>query len=85
MTVAASMKDRMYFMSSEDTVRILKSCPSEVLSLGRQDIDWESGEIHVTATKTERYAGQGTRRIPLFSELPAGLSDAFYQAPDGTV
>ena len=60
-------------------------CPSEVLSLRRQDIDCESGEVHVTAAKTERYAGQGTRRIPLFPELRAALSDAFDQAPDRTV
>ena len=32
-------------------------CPSEVLSLRRQDIDCESGEVHVTAAKTEKVRG----------------------------
>ena len=44
-------------------------CPSEVLSLRWQDIDWEAGRIVVTSPKTEHHAGKASRTIPLFAEL----------------
>ena len=58
-------------------------CPSEVLSLRWQDIDWESGRIVVTSPKTEHHAGRASRTIPMFPELRAVLTDAFEAAPDG--
>ncbi len=58
-------------------------CPSEVLSLRWQDIDWERGRITVTSPKTERFAGKATRTIPLFPELREVLIDAFELAPEG--
>ena len=57
-------------------------CPSEVLSLKWQDIDWDRDKIHVTSPKTE-HLGKGSRIIPLFPELVGPLMDASEQADDG--
>jgi integrase len=57
-------------------------CPSEVLSLRFQDIDWEAGRIRVTSPKTEHHAGKGSRLIPLFPELRPWLAEALELAPD---
>jgi len=58
-------------------------CPSEVLSLRWQDIDWDKRRIVVQSPKTECH-GKGTRVIPLFPELVPILTEAFEQAPEGT-
>jgi len=58
-------------------------CPSEVLALRWQDIDWERGRIHVTSPKTEHFEGRGSRDIPLFPELRQALMEMFEQASDG--
>jgi integrase len=58
-------------------------CPSEVLSVRWQDIDWDSGRIMVTSPKTEHHAGKASRTIPLFAELRPYLAEAFDLAPDG--
>ena len=58
-------------------------CPSEVLSLRWQDIDWEAERIVVTSPKTEHHPGKASRTIPLFAELRPFLSEAFELAPDG--
>jgi len=58
-------------------------CPSEVLSLRWQDVDWETGRIVVTSPKTEHHIGKASRTIPLFPELREVLADAFDLAPDG--
>jgi integrase len=34
-------------------------CPSEVLSLAWQDIDWEQGRIRVASPKTAHHPGKG--------------------------
>lgn len=60
-------------------------CPSEVLSLRWQDVDWEAGRIVVTSPKTEHHPGKGTRKIPLFPELRPILAEAFELAPEGAV
>lgn len=60
-------------------------CPSEVLSLRWQDIDWNSNRIVVTSPKTEHHPGKGTRIIPIFAELRPILAEAFDIAPDGAV
>ena len=39
-------------------------CPSEVLSLRWQDVNWETGRIVVTSPKTEHHAGKECREIP---------------------
>jgi integrase len=58
-------------------------CPSEVLSLRWQDINWETGRIVVTSPKTEHHVGKASRTIPLFPELRPILAEAFDLAPDG--
>ncbi|MBL8827552.1 MAG: site-specific integrase [Planctomycetaceae bacterium] len=60
-------------------------CPSEVLSVRWQDVDWNAGRILVTSPKTEHHPGKGTRTIPLFPELRPVLAEAFELAPEGAV
>lgn len=52
-------------------------CPSEVLSLRWQDVDWTAEEIEVQSPKTEHHPGKATRTIPLFPELREYLEAAF--------
>ena len=59
-------------------------CPSEVLSLRWQDVDWEAGRIVVASPKTEN-SGKASRTIPLFPELRTILDEAFDLAPPGAV
>jgi len=58
-------------------------CPSEVLSLRWQDVDWEAGRIVVQSPKTEHHVGKASRTIPLFPELRPILAEAFDLAPEG--
>lgn len=60
-------------------------CPSEVLSLRWQDVDWEKGRLTVTSPKTEHRPGRATRVVPLFPELRPILEAAFEAAPEGAV
>jgi len=60
-------------------------CPSEVLSLRWDDIDWENQLIEVQSPKTEHHEGKATRTIPLFPELYKHLRTSFERAPDGAV
>jgi integrase len=60
-------------------------CPSEVLSLAWNDIDWEHDRITVHSPKTEHHPGKATRTIPLFPELRDALWEAHEAAPDGSV
>ena len=60
-------------------------CPSEVLSMTWQDIDWERERITVHSPKTEHHPGKDTRVIPLFPELRPILQEAFEAAPVGAV
>lgn len=60
-------------------------CPSEVLSLTWNDIDWEKGRIIVHSPKTEHHPDGATRTIPLFPELREILSEADQLADPGTV
>jgi len=60
-------------------------CPSEVLSLRWQDINWAGGKVTVTSPKTEHHPGKDCRVIPLFPELRVILEEAFDAAPDGAV
>jgi len=60
-------------------------CPSEVLSLRWQDIDWEASRIVVPSPKTEHHAGKASRVIPLFPELRPILTESFEMAPDGAI
>ena len=58
-------------------------CPSEVLRLKWEDVNWEEKKIAVHASKTEHHANGGVRVIPLFPELEPILLDAFGLVEDG--
>jgi integrase len=57
-------------------------CPSEVLSLRWQDIDWDKQRINVPSPKTAHH-GKESRMIPLFPELQVALEEAWEFAPEG--
>ncbi len=58
-------------------------CPSEVLALRWEDIDWARGRIMVRSPKTEHHPGGDKREIPLFPELLPYLRETFELAEDG--
>lgn len=60
-------------------------CPSEVLSLRWEDIDWQNQLIEVQSPKTEHHEGKATRLIPLFPELYPYLRTSFERAQDGAL
>ena len=60
-------------------------CPSEVLSLKWEDINWAEGKIVVPSPKTEHHPGKESRVIPLFPELHAQLRECFEAAPVGSI
>jgi integrase len=59
-------------------------CPSEVLTLRWDDVDWEKMRFTVRATKTEHHSGGGLRLVPIFPELLPYLREVFEQAEPGT-
>jgi len=59
-------------------------CPSEVLALKWEDVDWEHNRICVPSPKTEHLEGGSSRPIPLFPELRTHLLAAFEVAEAGT-
>ena len=60
-------------------------CPSEVIRLKWEDLDFEHERFIVHATKTEHHADGGIRTVPMFPELRPLFQDAFDEAPDGSV
>ncbi|GIW82603.1 MAG: hypothetical protein KatS3mg105_4410 [Gemmatales bacterium] len=60
-------------------------CPSEVLALRWEDVNWEKNRFLVRSEKTEHHAGKGTRWVPIFPELMPFLADAFDKAKPGAV
>ena len=48
-------------------------CPSEVLSIRWEQIEWDSGRMTIPSPKTEHLAGKDFRVCPLFAELRAIL------------
>lgn len=60
-------------------------CPSEVLRLKWQDVDFERLQFKVHASKTEHHADGGVRMVPMFPELRPLFQDAFDQAPEGAI
>jgi len=58
-------------------------CPSEVLSLRWQDVDWERERLRVTSPKTEHLPGKASRVVPMFPELRPFLEDAWDMAEEG--
>ena len=62
-----------------------RGCPSEVLSLRWEGIDWQHNRIVVESPKTEHHPGRDRRVIPLFPELRPILEEADELAPVGAV
>ena len=60
-------------------------CPSEVLRLKWQDVDFERSRFTVHAIKTEHHADAGIRVVPMFPELRSLFLDAFDKAKAGDV
>ncbi len=60
-------------------------CPSEVLRLKWQDIDFANNQFTVHASKTEHHADGGIRIVPMFPELKPLFQDAFDNAKDGDI
>jgi len=58
-------------------------CPSEVLSIRWDDIDWANNRMSVPEPKVEHHEGRGVRSVPLFPELRTILDAAYAVAPDG--
>jgi integrase len=58
-------------------------CPSEVLGLKWEDVNWEKNKIFIHAPKTEHHEDGGDRIIPIFSELRPFLQDANDLAKEG--
>jgi len=57
-------------------------CPSEVLPLKWEDVDWARGRFAVYSPKTEQHDG-GAREVPVFLELLPHLREAFEVAKPG--
>ncbi len=60
-------------------------CPSEILRLKWQDIDFEHSRFTVHASKTEHQADGGIRMVPMFLELRPLFQDAFDNAKEGDI
>ncbi len=54
-------------------------CPTEVLALTWQDVDWQAGRLRIESIKT------GLRFCPIFPELRPILDAAYDAAPDGAL
>lgn len=52
-------------------------CPSEVLRLKWQDVDFEHDRFTVHASKTAHHVDGGIRTVPMFPELKSLFQDAF--------
>ena len=59
-------------------------CPSEVMSLRRTDVMFETGRMRVPSPKTERIPGKEYRVCPIFAALRPHLEEAFKLAPEGS-
>jgi len=60
-------------------------CPSEVVRLKWQDIDFANDRFTVHASKTEHHADGGIRTVPMFPELRSLFQTVFDQAKPGAV
>ncbi len=55
-------------------------CPSEILALNWEDIDWAGKRFTVTRPKTAHHEGGSNRVVPLFPELLAVLTEGKLEA-----
>ena len=58
-------------------------CPSEVLMLRWDDVDWEHSKLLVRSPKTEHHEGKESRFVPIFPELRPYLDAAWDEVGDG--
>jgi integrase len=58
-------------------------CPSEILALRWDDVNWETGRMLVRSQKTERHPGGESRVVPIFTELRPYLLEGLEQAEEG--
>ncbi len=58
-------------------------CPSEVLSLRWDGIDWERGTMRIISPKTDCHDNGGQRTAPIFAKLRPYLDAAWEAAADG--
>jgi integrase len=58
-------------------------CPSEVLSLRWEGVNWEKGRMTVISPKTAHHPGKGSRVVPIFPELRPYLDEAWSMAEEG--
>ncbi|MFC1635169.1 tyrosine-type recombinase/integrase [Planctomycetota bacterium] len=59
-------------------------CPSEVLGLRWQDINWDRSQLVIRSPKTEHHEGKESRIVPLFPELLSYLREVFEEAEPGS-
>jgi integrase len=91
---------RFYYVTQDKAEKVLEACPdaqwrlcrwgglrcpSEVLRLRWQDVDFEHDRFVVNASKTSHHADGGIRTVPMFPELKPLFQDAFDNAQDGDV
>ncbi len=60
-------------------------CPSEVLSLKWEHVNFETARMTVPSPKTEHHAGKAYRACPIFTALRPHLDEAFELAAPGAV
>ncbi len=53
-------------------------CPSEVVTLRWEDVNWERSCFYVRSPKTEHHDGKESRIMPVFSELKTELESLFF-------
>lgn len=58
-------------------------CPSEVLSLEWDGINWDQGTMRITSPKTDCHDHGGQRIAPIFERLRPHLDEAWEAAADG--
>ena len=54
-------------------------CPSELLNLTWNCVDWERERIRIKSPKTEHHTDKSSRQIPIFPELKKYLDIAFFE------
>jgi len=54
-------------------------CPSEVLALRWEDVNWEQNGLYVRSPKTAHHEGKESRIVPIFPELKEELETLFFR------
>ena len=58
-------------------------CPSELLALRLDSVDWDGERIRVDSPKTKHHVGKAFRIIPVFPELRPYLEERWHRAEPG--